>query len=282
MSLKAISNKAFFSLPLKLRVQLYFFFRHKYFLNLNTPKTFSEKINHRKLNPEPIFSLLADKHRVRDYVTDKIGSSFLIPLVCVLDKNELHRLPSLKGNFVAKTTHGSGPDNLEFLPSRLAPNLLVEKFELALKQEFRGLKFGELHYGSIPRKVVVENRIGGERAPIDYKFHIFENDGDIRWFLQVDAGRFSNHIRNYYDSSLNKIDLSILHPNGDIELPEAKHIFKMADLASTLVQGLSYARIDFYLCAEQIYFGEITLTPGSGFEKFSDKRFDTLWGNLWK
>lgn len=138
-----------------------------------------------------------------------------------------------------------------------------------------------MHYASIPRKIIIEEKIGVVNLPADFKFHVFENNGHPKWFLQIDNGRYTNHIRNYYDSTLRLLELQVLHPNGEYQLPEACYIEKMSNLALKLADSLSYARVDFYLVKDKIYFGEITLTPGSGFEKFSDKEVDVEWGKYW-
>jgi hypothetical protein len=216
---------------------------------------------------------------VRSYVAERIGKKYLIPLKCLLaDSSEF---PELTGQYVAKTTHGSGPDNLEFFPSTKNIEQIKQKFDSALAKEFRGVRLGELHYSSIARKIIIEEKIGGDELPVDFKFHVFENNGHPKWFLQIDSGRYKKHIRNYYDSNLNLLELQVLHPNGDYKLPEPFNIEKMSKLAIELATGLSYARVDLYLVKDKIYFGEITLTPGSGFEKFSDKAIDIEWGSYW-
>lgn len=279
MRFKKIIERFFYSLPLTWRVYIYFLFRHKYTLSLSNPLTFSEKINYRKLHPHEMYSMLADKYLVRDYVSEKIGGEYLVPLKCLLfDSSEF---PELEGEYVAKTTHGSGPDNLEFLPSNKTLEELKEKFGLALARDFRGVSLGELHYSSVARRILIEEKIGGDELPVDFKFHMFENNGDPKWFLQIDSGRYKKHIRNYYDSNLLLLDLQVLHPNGEYNLPNASHIERMSKLALKLAVGLSYARVDLYLVKDKIYFGEITLTPGSGFEKFSRKALDIEWGRYW-
>jgi hypothetical protein len=35
----------------------------------------------------------------------------------------------------------------------------------------------ELHYASIPMRIIIEEKIGGEDFPVDFKFHVFENNG---------------------------------------------------------------------------------------------------------
>jgi hypothetical protein len=276
-----ILKNIFLLMPLEMRVRIYFLYRHRYWLSLSSPATFSEQVNYRKFNYMPIYSVLADKYQVRDYVSGIIGSEYLIPLLYVAESKDFVEFPNLDGHCVAKTNHGSGPEHMEFLPSAKSQLELFEKFKYALNNEFEGVNFAESHYSSIPRKILIEKRLGGSKVPEDFKFHIFERSGDPIWFLQVDDGRFEDHRRNYYDSQLGLMNLEVLHPNGEYILPDFDLIREMADLGVKLAAGLKYARIDFYLVDSKIYFGEITLTPGSGFEKFSDVAIDRLFGGYW-
>ena len=53
-----------------------------YDLDLENPITLNEKINWLKLNNrKPIQTILADKYKVREYVNNKIGDKYLIPLL---------------------------------------------------------------------------------------------------------------------------------------------------------------------------------------------------------
>ena len=125
-------------------------------LSLKKLQIFSEKINYRKLHPQDIYSVLADKFAVRDYVAETIGENYLIPLKYLVSSAE--EFPELDGYYVAKTTHGSGPDHLEFFPTKKTLKEIKNKFQLALATEFRGVRFGKLHFASIPRKIMVEEK----------------------------------------------------------------------------------------------------------------------------
>jgi len=52
----------------------------------------------------------------------------------------------------------------------------------------------------------------------------------------------------------------------------------MLFLARRLAEGLIYSRIDFYIYNKKIYFGEITLHHGGGFEPFFPKEYDYILG----
>ena len=53
----------------------------------------------------------------------------------------------------------------------------------------------------------------------------------------------------------------------------------MIELAEKLSQDISFARIDFYQIDDRPYFGEITLYPGGGWERFDPKEWDVKLGN---
>ena len=58
--------------------------RFGYYPNLTNPTSLTEKIQYRKVyDDNPLFTLCSDKYKVRDYVTSKIGSEYLIDMVYV-------------------------------------------------------------------------------------------------------------------------------------------------------------------------------------------------------
>ena len=78
-------------------------------LNLNTPKTYNEKIQWLKLyGNQETYSYMVDKYEVRKYIKDKIGEEYLIPLLGVWDKFENIDFNILPNQFVLKCTHDSG------------------------------------------------------------------------------------------------------------------------------------------------------------------------------
>ncbi|MEG0673874.1 ATP-grasp fold amidoligase family protein [Vagococcus sp.] len=54
-----------------------------------------------------------------------------------------------------------------------------------------------------------------------------------------------------------------------IELP--KDIDAMLDYGSKIAQDFPFVRIDYFYASEKLYLGELTFTPGSGFEVLNDE-----------
>ena len=53
----------------------------------------------------------------------------------------------------------------------------------------------------------------------------------------------------------------------------------MLELAKKLSAGIPYLRTDFYIVNHQIYFGELTFFPASGFRPFVPEKWDRIWGD---
>ena len=79
-------------------------------LNIDKPKTFTEKLNSIKLDKKLMksYSKYIDKHAVREYVKDKIGEKYLIPQYFCKKKVKVEDLEELPNGFVLKARGGSG------------------------------------------------------------------------------------------------------------------------------------------------------------------------------
>ena len=84
--LSHIIEKIGFLLNDKLYLKLLFRIRMGYRLNLDNPKTFSEKIQWLKIyDRQPRYTTLVDKYLVKDIVADIIGKEHIIPTIGVWD-----------------------------------------------------------------------------------------------------------------------------------------------------------------------------------------------------
>ena len=119
-------------------------------------------------------------------------------------------------------------------------------------------------------------------TPNDYKFHCFRNKSDPEVLIQLDLDRFTNHKRNIYDESWNKLPFTYAYEQSDIEIEKPRALDKMINIAKSLSESFDYVRVDLYLVKDQIFFGELTFTPENGFGKFIPPEFDTAIGDKWQ
>ena len=81
----------------------------------------------------------------------------------------------------------------------------------------------------------------------------------------MDSCRFSNHTRNFYDTSWNRLPLTVQHPGGseDERLPM---LGLMLNVARRLSRQFSSIRVDLYASCEEVKVGELTSCHGRGHE----------------
>ena len=250
-------------------------------LNLDKPETFNEKINWMKLyDRNPLYSKLADKYEVREYVSERIGGKYLIPLIGIWNTAEEIDYESFPNAFVLKCTHDSGSViickdisefDVESAKRRLSKALSTNYYDYSREWVYKDIK---------PR-VIAEYYLGKESKDVlDYKFFCFDGKPFI---IQVDFGRFTNHKRNIYDLNWNYLDLSIEYPNDStVKIEKPASLQEMIECAKKLAAGLRFVRVDLYYIDGRIYFGEMTFYHGSGFEKFMPEEYNYVLGKLIK
>ena len=72
-------------------------------LNLDNPTLYTEKLQWLKLNDHrPEYTRMVDKYAAKEYVAEKIGSEYVIPLLVVWDRAEDIDFDALPDRFVLK------------------------------------------------------------------------------------------------------------------------------------------------------------------------------------
>ena len=239
------------------------------FSNIENPKTFNEKIQWLKLyDSTPIKTRLADKYLVRQWIKDKIGEKYLIPLLGVYDRFEDIDFDKLPNQFVIKCNHGSGYNIIVKDKSRLDLADVKSKVDAWMQENF-AFKYGfELHYRDIEPKILIEKYLEAiDKALYDYRF--FCSYGDVKQIWLDVASGTPQHKRKIYDKQWNELDFTVTWPRLEQCVPKPKHLETMIKLAESLSQEFSLVRVDFYYIDNKIYFGEMTFTHQSGAGKFN-------------
>ena len=248
-----------------------------YYPNLENPQTFNEKLQWLKLNDRtPLHTICADKYKVRDYVKEKIGAEYLIPLV-LETKNPREIVPENLPDYpvIIKTNHDSSGGIIVRDKSKhnwINVQNTLAKF-LNINYYYR---FKEWQYKNIERRIVVEELLMDRTGaiPFDYKMHFF--NGELV-FTQVDIDRQDDHKRNLYDSDWNLMDVQWIYSSGrDVAKPKLYN--RMIELGKVFAKDFCYLRVDFYHVNDRIYFGELTFHAESGCGAFTPKHYDNDLG----
>lgn len=256
-------------------------------LNLKNPQRFTEKLQVYKLkyrNKEML--RCTDKYTVRDYVKEKGLEDILIPLIGVYnDINDID-FELLPKQFVAKTSDGGGGNQVFICRNKdeLDKSVFYAKLKSWMTQPKPKKQVGRewAYENGQPRTIIIEELISDSvhKDIPDYKFYCF--DGTPR-YCQVIADRTSKETIDFFDMNWNHMPFYGLNPicrpsNNAIERP--KNFDKMKDAAKRLSKAFPFSRIDFYTVENNIFFGEVTFYPASGYGSFTPDEWDYNLGEL--
>ncbi|WP_218162511.1 ATP-grasp fold amidoligase family protein [Alkalibacterium sp. 20] len=251
-------------------------------LNIKNPKSYNEKIQWIKLyDRKTLYNVIADKYAVRAYVREKIGEKYLIPLIAVYDNVDEIEWDSLPKKFVLKCTHGSGSNII--CSGKKDLDIIAAKRKLNKWMKKNWFWFGrEWAYKDIKPRIICEDYMTDESGVElkDYKIFCFNGEPKL---IEVDFDRHSNHQRNLYTLDWEYIDATIKYPNDSTKIiNKPTQLTELLELARKLSENIPHARIDFYSIDDNIYFGEITLYHGSGFERFEPQSLGLELGDCIK
>lgn len=261
----------------------HYYIKFKKKLNLRNPTNFNEKIQWLKFNEYKgdIYTLCADKYKVREYIISKGCGEILNELYGVYDNPQAIDYAALPEKFALKCNHGAGYNIICDNKSSLDIEKTNKKLNEWLKQDFSS-HFVEPQYKKIERKILcekfIENEFGG--FPDDYKFYCFNGKP---YAVMVCIGREKGTPKFYYfDMDWNPLPfedtIELINDNQLPEMPEGFH--KMKEYAFKLATDFKFVRADFYLLNGQVIFGELTFTPSAGLDVTLQEADVILGGQL--
>lgn len=255
--------------------------RHGSWPRIWRPRGFTEKVAFRKaFDRRALLTQLTDKYEARKYVEERLGPDVLPRLYFATKNPSEIPFDDLPDRFVVKPTHGSGWVEIVRRKADLDRAALIATCERWLGQSFYE-ETGEWAYRNVVPRILVEELIddGTGAAPLDYKLFVF--DGEVAC-IQVDADRFVDHRCDLYLRPWQRLDVKYGFENIEGGVPEPKHLDEMIAAAETLGRGIDFVRVDLYDTDEKFFFGEFTITPGNGMDRFEPLEYDEYFGKLWK
>lgn len=252
-------------------------------LDLKNPATFNEKLQWLKLNDRiPKYTTMVDKYEVRKLISEKIGEEYLIPLVGAWNKPDEIEFDKLPNQFVLKCNHNSG---LGMTICKDKSNLNIRKVKNNLKKGLNQdyyLTSREWPYKNVNRKIICEEYLEDKESPSDLKdYKLMCFDGKVMCtFVCTDRANNKGLKVTFFDNNWNVLPFERKYPKSAEPIVKPKNFEKMIELAEILSKGIPFVRVDFYEVNDKIYFGELTLYPGSGFERFSPESADYMIGDL--
>lgn len=237
-------------------------------LHLDPPKTFNEKLQWLKLHDrKPIYTQMADKYGVREYIKSKIGEEYLVPIYGCWDSVEEIPFDDLPDKFVLKCTHDSGSVILCQDKKNFDINVAKKKLNKRLKKNPYWWA-REWPYKNIKPRIIAEHFLkdgDNEFLPV-YKFFCF--NGEPRIIQQIQNDKQPNEMIDYYDTNWNRINMMQRFPNSEVPIKKPDNLEEMVSIARKLAQNTCFLRIDLYTINGKVVFSEHTFYTDAGYSIF--------------
>lgn len=253
-------------------------FRETFGRNIDwkNPKTFNEKLQWLKIyDRNPFYSNLVDKYEVRKYISEKIGSKYLVPCIGIWEKVSDIDFDKLPDKFVLKCTH----DSHSVVLCSDKSTFDVEKCKKFLKKRLNNNFYynaREWPYKNVkPRIIAEEYLFDGCETLTDYKFFTFNGNPKIM-YISNDIG--TDPRTDFFDMDFNHLSIQMKDPPAE-QMPNKPLLFEeMKRVAETLSEGYPHLRVDFYVVNDKLYVGELTFYHCSGFSKIYPEEWDEKLG----
>lgn len=253
----------------------------------DNPRRWTEKLQLYKMYyRNPILSQCVDKYRVRSYIKVKGLENNLVKLYGAFKSSKEIDIEKLPKSFVIKTNNGGGGLNVDLIMDKDAVDLksIFAKYDKWIS-DFKPIRVPpgrEWAYTGIKEAyILIEELLVNKNNPTagieDFKILCFQ--GEPKYII-VDKDRYSNHKRNFYDTSWKRINVTTDHEQFETPYPRPKNFEKMLEIARKLSLEFPFVRVDLYNVDGQIYFGELTFYPWTGYVQFLPDEFDFTLGKL--
>jgi len=252
-------------------------------LDLRNPERFTEKIQCYKIKyRNPLIGQCVDKYEVRKFVESKGLGSTLNKLYQVCSNPEEIDFNVLPERFVIKSTDGGGGENILICKDKSAIDVNETISVLSKWKNKKNINAGrEWAYTCIKEsRYIVEEYLENDSNPeagiSDYKFFCFNGKP---YCVVYDIDRYIGHKRNFYDTKWNNLHVTSDCPGFEDDGNEKPTgLDEMLKVAEFLSADFPFVRVDLYYISGQVYFGEMTFYPWSGYVKFIPEGFDSELG----
>lgn len=251
-----------------------------YELNINPPVLYTEKLQWLKLyDHRPEYTRMVDKYEVKQYVADRIGEEYVIPLLGVWERVEDIDFSSLPERFVLKTTHDSGGIVICKDKSQFDISSAKKKLRYFWKRDYYAQN-REWPYKNVPHRIIAEEYMEDSRQGElrDYKFFTFGGEPKVLYIAQG-RGRGEPTVADFFDMDFNHLSFTIDHDMASVPPEKPINFELMKTLAAKLSKGTPQLRVDFYEVDGRVYFGEMTFFHCSGMASFHPEEWNRIFGD---
>lgn len=238
-------------------------------MHWNNPQDLREKIIWLQFNSDTsLWTLCADKYRVREYVREKGCGDTLNDLYGYWkDANEID-YDSLPESFVLKTNNSCGQMFFVRDKSSCDKESMNRQLNKWLKKRY-GYKGAQMHYLRIKPLIIAEklmiNTLEPDKSLVDYKIWCFNGAPEVVWVAfnrTKESYEYSAYDLDWNNISEKVLDTKSAHYSGR-DFPRPLSFDRMLECAKALSKPFKEVRVDYYDIDGHAVFGELTFTAGN-------------------
>lgn len=234
-------------------------------LNLKNPKTFNEKLQWLKINDrKAIYTTMADKYSARQFIQNKYGKEYLIPLLGIWNKFDEIDFEKLPNQFVIKCTHDSASTYICKDKSKLNIKKLKKHCNKHLKKSYYYYA-REWPYKNITPRIICEKYMinKNKKRGIEYKLICIQGKVQII-YARVNNEPPKGTTLNFFDTNWNELPLKLGFDSTSEVIKKPVNLSKMIEIAEEISKDIIFIRVDFYEIDNKLYIGELTFYPHAG------------------
>ena len=249
------------------------------FPDIDNPKTLNDKIQWYKLYyNDPLISKCIDKVSFKDYVTEILGSGYVVPSLGVYSNADEIDFDKLPNQFVIKANYGSSGNEIIIVTDKSKLDLASTRKTIASweKPWWRNAWGG---YEFVEPRILIEEYIEQIDGQVyDYKFLCF--NGEPRYAF-VHADSLKDRTVDIYDLDWEKMDIIYDgFPNSKRGIGRPAFLSRMIEISRQISKQFPLVRVDFYDIGSRLYIGELTFYPDGGFSEYEPQDWDYKLGEM--
>lgn len=247
-------------------------------LDLSAPVLFTDKIQWIKLYYRTELSKrLSDQLEARAWADEKLGKAYLPELLGVWDSTDAVEFEKLPRNFTLRANNGRGYTAAVINKDSTDLEALKAKAGGWLDKNF-ALRGGmELLYADIQPRLYAESFIGEPHGMYtEYNFYCFNGIPEmvrLIWGMSE-----SDRADSYLDMNWNPLAHQAEIQRTSLITPPPL-FSEMKAAAARLAEGFAFVCIAFQTDGKQIYFRELSFTPGSDLITWNNTDLNTYFGD---
>ncbi|MBQ8886240.1 MAG: hypothetical protein IJY61_00880 [Candidatus Gastranaerophilales bacterium] len=254
------------------------------------PQRLSEKILKSCLDDKDIKKTkLTDKLKAKEYVKNVIPDLKYAKVYQIADSfNELD-FSFAPNSFVIKTNH-AWKTHILVQDKRLLKSTDYNEFKqyyksvLSINYAYWGSY--ELQYKNITPKIFLEEYLCFENEGFIKEYEVYCFKGKPMFINYLISPNYTPDLFNcqsdivksqIFDTNWEQANFKIRFSSG-LSTPDTKNKELILTYAEKLSYGFDFVRIDIFEIGDELYFGEFTFSPYSGFITFIPEKFDLIYG----